>query len=851
MRQRDHPSLQPPPPPLMPPPMPPPLHAMRMTALSLACCFLAQVATALEAASSQVWRPPLLVYALGGSVHAVNADGTGQRSLAAPACPGLLLASHPAGERLYWACAGSHAVQAVRVDGTQHQVHQQQQNVVLVNGAIAGLALDWVTNKILWSDRDKGTIEEHDLGSGVRRRLVEKATLPTILALDPINKRLFWVSDSAAAPGIWRSSLEGSSPSRVQRLATRATALAVDPGSRRFFWAEATGGPRAHGFIRSAQYDGRNGKSFRLPTGSQPAGLAVWARDIYFADGATSTIVRLDRRTGGHTVSVVPGPPSLRLGAISLVPQDPRSQATDPELQPFLLFSNGVRMMRINFDGSGFRSVREGLSVGQVAALDYDPVERKVYFVSSATRSIERMDIDGSAKEVLVASNPSLPLGLAVDWLHRKMYWTLPRVFRIEMSNLDGSERRIFFSQAGARPRAIVVHPTARRVFWTEVGARPRVASAALDGDAVREVARGLLAVPAGLAVDRCSSRLFWSDPRRRVIEVAALDGTARRTLAQTGAEAVDQLAVYRDSVWFTTLARRTVVRLDKRSGRRLVHMQGDSMRPSAIVAVPPVPKSGTVKRFLELSGAQTACGGHFGGSPPAANGSAPSPSTRAATNTTTVADRGGEASVFPPSPVRTEPGAENNGTENNGTEVGEGRGLVTSGCRACVPDTARRGGSDGWNRTAEPGCRDCGSKPRSHFTDCPEHLRHFCLNGGDCMLVVQLNKPMCKCVAGFGGERCSSFNIESYDAQGAGDRQWLATSLAAVGLALLVAAVAACVLCICRKWRERTGHLALWNIKQLLGKADGKPATTDTTPSPAAAAAAELSLKGAEVICS
>ncbi|XP_078453568.1 pro-epidermal growth factor-like isoform X4 [Lampetra planeri] len=816
MRQRDHPSLQPPPPPLMPPPMPPPLHAMRMTALSLACCFLAQVATALEAASSQVWRPPLLVYALGGSVHAVNADGTGQRSLAAPACPGLLLASHPAGERLYWACAGSHAVQAVRVDGTQHQVHQQQQNVVLVNGAIAGLALDWVTNKILWSDRDKGTIEEHDLGSGVRRRLVEKATLPTILALDPINKRLFWVSDSAAAPGIWRSSLEGSSPSRVQRLATRATALAVDPGSRRFFWAEATGGPRAHGFIRSAQYDGRNGKSFRLPTGSQPAGLAVWARDIYFADGATSTIVRLDRRTGGHTVSVVPGPPSLRLGAISLVPQDPRSQATDPELQPFLLFSNGVRMMRINFDGSGFRSVREGLSVGQVAALDYDPVERKVYFVSSATRSIERMDIDGSAKEVLVASNPSLPLGLAVDWLHRKMYWTLPR-----------------------------------RVFWTEVGARPRVASAALDGDAVREVARGLLAVPAGLAVDRCSSRLFWSDPRRRVIEVAALDGTARRTLAQTGAEAVDQLAVYRDSVWFTTLARRTVVRLDKRSGRRLVHMQGDSMRPSAIVAVPPVPKSGTVKRFLELSGAQTACGGHFGGSPPAANGSAPSPSTRAATNTTTVADRGGEASVFPPSPVRTEPGAENNGTENNGTEVGEGRGLVTSGCRACVPDTARRGGSDGWNRTAEPGCRDCGSKPRSHFTDCPEHLRHFCLNGGDCMLVVQLNKPMCKCVAGFGGERCSSFNIESYDAQGAGDRQWLATSLAAVGLALLVAAVAACVLCICRKWRERTGHLALWNIKQLLGKADGKPATTDTTPSPAAAAAAELSLKGAEVICS
>ncbi|XP_061421051.1 pro-epidermal growth factor-like isoform X1 [Lethenteron reissneri] len=841
MRQRDHPSLQP----LMPPLMPLPLRAMRMTALSLACCFLAQVATALEAASSQVWRPPLLVYALGGSVYAVNADGTGQRSLAAPACPSLLLASHPAGERLYWACAGSHAVQAVRVDGTQHQ------NVVLVNGAIAGLALDWVTNKILWSDRDKGTIEEHDLGSGVRRRLVEKATLPTILALDPINKRLFWVSDSAAAPGIWRSSLEGSSPSRVQRLATRATALAVDPGPRRFFWAEATGGPRAHGFIRSAQYDGRNGKSFRLPTGSQPAGLAVWARDIYFADGATSTIVRLDRRTGGHTVSVVPGPPSLRLGAISLVPQDPRSQATDPELQPFLLFSNGVRMMRINFDGSGFRSIREGLSVGQVAALDYDPVERKVYFVSSATRSIERMDIDGSAKEVLVASNPSLPLGLAVDWLHRKMYWTLPRVFRIEMSNLDGSERRIFFSQAGARPRAIVVHPTVRRVFWTEVGARPRVASAALDGDAVREVARGLLAVPAGLAVDRCSSRLFWSDPRRRVIEVAALDGTARRTLAQTGAEAVDQLAVYRDSVWFTTLARRTVVRLDKRSGRRLVHMQGDSMRPSAIVAVPPVPKSGTVKRFLELSGAQTACGGHVGGSPPAANGSAPSPSTRAATNTTTVSDRGGEASVFPPSPVRTEPGAENNGTENNGTEVGEGRGLVTSGCRACVPDTARRGGSDGWNRTAEPGCRDCGSKPRSHFTDCPEHLRHFCLNGGDCLLVVQLNKPMCKCVAGFGGERCSSFNIESYDAQGAGDRQWLATSLAAVGLALLVAAVAACVLCICRKWRERTGHLALWNIKQLLGKADGKPATTDTTPSPAAAAAAELSLKGAEVICS
>jgi len=48
----------------------------------------------------------------------------------------------------------------------------------------------------------------------------------------------------------------------------------------------------------------------------------------------------------------------------------------------------------------------------------------KVYFASVSRKTIERVDLNGGSRDVLVSVGLDSPEGLAVDWVHRTMYWT-------------------------------------------------------------------------------------------------------------------------------------------------------------------------------------------------------------------------------------------------------------------------------------------------------------------------------------------------------------------------------------------------------------------------------------------
>ena len=47
-----------------------------------------------------------------------------------------------------------------------------------------------------------------------------------------------------------------------------------------------------------------------------------------------------------------------------------------------------------------------------------------MYFASTTLRQIERVDLSGGSREVVVSGGLDSPEGLAVDWIHRRLYWT-------------------------------------------------------------------------------------------------------------------------------------------------------------------------------------------------------------------------------------------------------------------------------------------------------------------------------------------------------------------------------------------------------------------------------------------
>ncbi|XP_012273528.1 protein cueball isoform X2 [Orussus abietinus] len=131
-----------------------------------------------------------------------------------------------------------------------------------------------------------------------------------------------------------------------------------------------------------------------------------------------------------------------------------------------------IAKMHLPVEGRpGEPSILHNLTGADPRGIALDLCNRHIYWTNSNSTnpSIERSNLDGSSRELVVQTNLYEPLAVAVDHGTGKLYWIDDEEgihFKVERSNLDGLDRELLVHGKHQQPVYMAVDQGS--VFWTD-----------------------------------------------------------------------------------------------------------------------------------------------------------------------------------------------------------------------------------------------------------------------------------------------------------------------------------------------------------------------------------------------
>ncbi|XP_062917915.1 low-density lipoprotein receptor-related protein 5-like isoform X1 [Mobula hypostoma] len=485
-----------------------------------------------------------------------------------------------------------------------------------------GMAVDWLSKNLYWADTGTNRIEVARLDGQYRQVLVWKELdNPRALALDPSEGYMYW-TEWGGKPRIVRSHMDGTNSAALVDRVGRANGLTIDYVEKRLYWTDLD-----TSMIESSNMLGQQREIIAddLP---HPFGLTQYRDYIYWTDWNLRSIERADKMNGqnrtliqGHLDYVMDilvfhssrqdgwnecvqtnghcshlclaVPTGYKCGCASHYVLDGNNKTCSLPVS-FLLFSQKTAISRMILDEQQSPDIILPVhGLRNVKAVDYDAVDKLIYWIDGRQNIIKRARDDGSQAFVVVSGpnqsqNPDIqPHDLSLDIYSRTVYWTCETSNTVNVNRLDGKPIGIVLRGEHDRPRAIVVNAERGYMYITNMQERsPKIERAALDGTE-REVlfSTGLIR-PVGLAIDNKLGKLFWVDADLKRIESSDLSGANRLTLQDSNILQPMGLAILGNHIYWIDRQQQMIERIEKINGDQRTRIQGRIVHLTGIHAV-------------------------------------------------------------------------------------------------------------------------------------------------------------------------------------------------------------------------------------------------------------------------
>ncbi|XP_039235813.1 prolow-density lipoprotein receptor-related protein 1-like [Pipra filicauda] len=226
-----------------------------------------------------------------------------------------------------------------------------------------------------------------------------------------------------------------------------------------------------------------------------------------------------------------------------------------------------------------------------IFSLDYDLVERKVFWMDLATESIRWQDLNSGKKGTLVKGVRSDCI--AVDWLGRNLYWTDGAAGQVLATRLGAAwqgipEYTVVMDGDLDQPHSLVLQPLAGLLYWSEVGSHPRLMESTMDGSRWHVLLAKGLGWPTALALDLPTQRIFWLDEKLGSVSSARLDGTSVKVLKLSWVQSPFAAAVCEGQIYWSERKTWSVQQVDKASGKNRTTLLKQHGQPHGLQVMHP-----------------------------------------------------------------------------------------------------------------------------------------------------------------------------------------------------------------------------------------------------------------------